>query len=47
MYTTLTYLNLLRNCKLLKLEAQEKCQNYGDLSSKMHFFQTLFLDLEL
>ena len=32
---------------LLLLEVQKKCLNYDDLCSKMHLFQTLFLDFQI
>ena len=46
-YITLSYLNLLQNCKLLNLEVKKKCLNYDDLFRKMNLFQTLFLDFQI
>ena len=46
-YVTLSYLGWLQNGELLNLEVQKKCLNYDDLCSKMHLFQTLFLDFQI
>ena len=44
-YITLFYLNWPRNGELLDLDVLKTFPIYDDLCSKMHFFQTLFLDV--
>ena len=44
---TFSYLNCHRNGEPSDFIVQKKCLNFDDLWSKMHLFQTLFLDLQL
>ena len=46
-YVTLSYLNLLRNCELLKFEVKKQCLRKMPFTTYIIINQTLLLDFEL